>query len=145
MPIDGRAELAGQQLGFARRPRRALAGDDEQAAAALDEPLQRAAAAAGRQHRVVQDDDRALVERRRRHARRPASTSTWNAGVVPIAERLRQIQARVGAIAAVDDQHRHRLARREHEVERVVGRQRIGAGVDRAAHVRLGQRELARR
>ena len=56
-------------------------------------------------------------------------TSTWNAGVVPIASAFDEEQARVGAIAAVDDHERHRLARREHEMEGVVGRQRIGAGL----------------
>ena len=68
--IDRRAEAARQEIGFALRPRRVLAGDHQEAAAALDEALEHAAACRGREHRVVQHDDRSLVECRRRHARR---------------------------------------------------------------------------
>ena len=57
-------------------------------------------------------------------------------------QRLREEQARVGAVASVDDGQRDRIARREDEVEDVVGRQRIGAGADHPAYVRSREREL---
>ena len=40
------------------------------------------------------------------------STSTWNAGVVPIDSAFDRNRLDVGAVAAVDDEHRDRLARR---------------------------------
>ena len=133
--IDGRAQAAGQQIRFALRPRRVLAHHDQQAAAALDEPLEHAAAAGRRKHRVVQDDDGVLVDRRRRHPHRRRVVHL-EGGRRADRQRLGQKQARIGAIAVVHDHERDRRARRQHEVERVVGRQRIRSGAHRAAHVR---------
>ena len=51
----------------------------------------------------------ALVEHRPASRATPASTSTWNDGVVPIDSALDRYRLDAGAIAAVDDQHRDRL------------------------------------
>ena len=72
--------------------------------------------------------------------RAAGTTSTWNAGVVPIDERLRQVQRRVGPLSArfrgaTTSTDTGRLGVSD-EVEHVVRRQRVGAGADGAADVR---------
>ena len=137
--IDGRAELAGQQVGVVRRPRRALA---ERRPAGRRRARRTASArrrpGRGGSDRVVEDDDRALarsiagVTRAGRHRLPPGTPAS-----LPMPSALVRIEARVG---------RDRRCRRRaptpaalgvsDEVERVVGRQRVGAGAHDAARRR---------
>ena len=135
----------------AGRPRSAATSlrspsDDEQAAAALDEPLQRAAAAGRRQRRVVQDDDRRACRSVAGVTRAAGTTSDLERGRRADASALREIEARVGAVAAVDDEHRHRLRSASSTKWNVLsaGSGSVPARTD-AAHARLGQRERRER
>ena len=140
--------VAGQQRRVAGGPCRVLAERDQQAAPSIDEPLQRAARRRGRKRRVVEDDDRALFEAGRRHPRRRGHLDLKRRRIAD-RERFRQIQGRVASLPArvtgCDDQHRHRTARREHEIEDVVLRQQVGSRPHGAAHVRVGERERRER
>ena len=95
--------------------------------------------------RVVEHDDGAAARSCAGVTREAGTTSVLNGGAVPIDKRGRQIEARRFGRRAVglDDQHRHRPARRQHEMEVVVRRERVRAGPDRAAHARLGHRDRA--
>jgi len=62
-------------------------------------------------------------------------------GCVADGEGLGQVEAGAAAVTAVDDQYCDRLARREHEVERVVHLERVRTGAHAAMDRRLGQRK----
>ena len=136
--------FAGQQAGLAGRPCALLPEHDQEAAAALDEPLEHAAGHPLRDDHVVEDDDRVRIDRRRGHACRGQDLHVKCRRVAD-AERPREIETRVAAIAAVDDEHGDGGARGEHEMERIVGRKNVGAGAHDAAHHRVCQGELVER